>query len=536
MRLNVRFIRLGLLAVTAFLVGCDHSASHAPSSAAANPSAPNVLLVIWDTVRADHLGCYGYNSNTTPQLDDWARGARIFENAVSPGSTTLPAHASMFTGLLTYEHGANNAYDWLADEHVTLAEIFKQAGYQTYAWSANAYIGAECNFAQGFDTVEHPWSSTNQAEALRIVKEKLVGDQSSELGSRLESGQPARQNIKAAGALAVKNLDSWLAARDAKRPFFAFVNWMEAHRQLIPPQKFRQRFMTPEQVAASYRVDRAWTRMWAYTFGLAEYDATELELTRLTYDSALAELDEMFAQLLAALRTRGGLDNTIVIVTSDHGEHLGDHHMMDHQYSVYDALLRVPLIVSFPGKLQPGRETRPVMTQDIFASLVEWTGVKARVPAHSLSLARPQERRGRLSGYPEAFESALRDVANWQKRVNPGKPFDFKPWQQPLRAWYSDDGVHKLIWRGRHPALLFDVRNDPAESTDLAASKADVAARLDKEMREFVAGLKVFRPSAPRPGKSADHLKRLRDNGYVGEGSEEAASDAASQPQSRPSP
>ena len=144
---------------------------------------PNIVWIVWDTVRADRMSLYGHDKPTTPWLDAWAsEEARVFDNSISAAPYTVPSHASMFTGLLPSEHGASNRHQYLDDHHVTVAELLRNAGYQTYLFAANPHISRGENFHRGFDVEEHPWDQQYWREALRIVREKVPpNDKSSEL-------------------------------------------------------------------------------------------------------------------------------------------------------------------------------------------------------------------------------------------------------------------------------------------------------------------------------------------------------------------
>ena len=448
--------------------GCEQETA----SDQAPADQPSILVIVWDTVRADHLGLYGHERQTTPFLDQWAAEARVYEDCISAGNSTLPAHASMFTGRLPSEHGMNHERARLSTGYDTLAELLQAAGYRTYLYSENPYVSHRYQLAQGFQVVEHPWDPQYQELALSITRSKLnPADESTELVQKLRQGRLNEWSIKAAGELVQRGLASWLAGSDQSRPFFAFLNYMEAHRPLIPHSKYRARFMTPQQVQASYKVDRTWTRYWSYTFGLAEYSPEEIELTRLTYDAAIFELDTLLHELLTTLKSTGALDNTVVILTADHGEHLGEHHMFDHQFSVYQELLHVPLIVHYPKRFAPGRDGSPVSNFDLFPTLLELAGVAAPAPDHALSLFRPQAERRRLGECPGPLMDAL-------TRVKDADPqFDTAPWSRALRAFYH--APHKLIAGSDGRGELYDLQQDPTELHDLLAARARVGAAAD---------------------------------------------------------
>ena len=287
----------------------------------------------------------------------------MFEDALSPAGYTLPAHASMFTGLYPSEHCTNNENARLDDSYTTIAELLKGAGYRTFLYSANPHIAADPagNFAQGFEREEHPWSPQWAEQALRIVREKIVPeDRSSELPEVLAAATrgPRRlmpANIKAAGR-ARQDRHAPVAGGERREPALLRLPQLHGGAPALHPAPAASRAVPlpggrgsllprgPLLDAASGSTPSA----------CATTATTRSQLTRATYDATLLELDELLRDLLEALREAGHLDDTIVILTSDHGEQLGEHHMLDHQYSVYQTVLHVPLVVRAPGRLAPG--------------------------------------------------------------------------------------------------------------------------------------------------------------------------------------
>lgn len=474
------------------------------------PQRPNILWVVWDTARADRMSLYGHERETTPFLDQWAQDALVFDDCASTACSTVPSHAGMFTGKLPSEHGTRFGHSWLDDHHETIAEVLRGAGYDTYLWAANPHVSREENFHQGFDTVQHPWDPETLQQAVAIVREKVKGDQSSELPQKLRSGQGNQWMIKAAGELAERRLGQWLEQRDGEQPFFAFINYMEAHRPMIPPRELRARMMRPEEVDQSYLVDRSWLPMWAYCFGLHEYAPEELEVMARTYDATLLELDGLLKSLLASLEAGGHLEDTVIVLTSDHGEHLGEHHMMDHQFTLYDGLIRVPLVLYAPGRVQAGRSSMSVANYDIFPTLLELADVPppAGLESAAVSLLEPRPERALLSELPSTFSEPFRDI----EKSYP----DFEPesWERTLVAYR--EGPYKLIWSSRGDHELYDLERDPREERDLFASEAATAERLLEGLGRFVAGMQEAQVgSGPGAGPSAEHLARLKALGYI---------------------
>ncbi len=475
---------------------------------------PNVLFVVWDTTRADRLGLYGHDRPTTPFLDTFAQEALVFEDCLSTGGSTVPSHGSMFTGLLPREHGASNVYRYLDDAHETLAELFLADGYDTYAFAANPHISREENFTQGFEVEQHPWDLELQADALRILRDKVSPqDRSSELAQKVRRGQVQSWDIKACGELANREFARWLDGRDGRdgrAPFFAFLNYMEAHRPFVPSDAARRRVMTPEQVERSYAIDRSWDTMWDFTFGLHEYTDEELEIMALTYDASISELDVLFRELIAALEKRGVLDDTVVVLVGDHGEHLGEHHMLDHQYSIYQGLVHVPLVLRYPRVVDPGRSRAPVAGYDVFPTLLELCGIDPPPgnASTAVSLLAPREDRWRLaesgSHYVYPMWTAKKRHPEW----------DSTPFERGLTGFVAERA--KLIRSTKGEVELYDLDADPLEANDLAATRPDEASKLDARLRSIEARLTVFDAADASRPLSEEQRKRLEALGYFG--------------------
>jgi len=497
---------LAALILAGLLVAAGGCGNDAPAAQAARP---NVLWIVWDTARADRLSLYGYERETTPFLDDWAREARVFEDSVSASSWTIPAHAAFFTGLMPSETGAGNAHRRLDDRLTTLAELLQGAGYRTYLFSANPFISREGNFAQGFEVAEHPWHPRFRERAMAILREKTAAESGSEFTQRVRAGHAKSWDVKASGSVAAGALVEWLDAGDAERPWFAFVNYMEAHRPLVPPRRLRERFLSGADLERSFALDKSWNATWRYVFGLREMSADEERVYSATYDAAIAELDELFADLIGKLEARGLLRNTIVVLTADHGEHLGEHHLLEHQFSLYQDLARVPLVVRFPGRVEPGREPRPVMNLDLFTTLLDLTGQPRPegVPVRGRSLLDPDAKRVRVAEYPDPFEPVLERFAGGHPGWNP------EPWRRSLRAVWS--GHRKFIWASDDRHELLDLGSDPRERRDLLDGAPEQAgewlALLEREKSGWL---------PPGPLESVEPLSRerreqLRALGYV---------------------
>jgi arylsulfatase A-like enzyme len=276
----------------------------------------------------------------------------------------------------------------------------------------------------------------------------------------------------------------------------------------VPTEASRRRFLSGEEVELSYTIDRSFEPMWSYTFGLHEYTPEELAIMAGTYDATLADLDELFRELVEWLARRGIEEDTIVILTSDHGEHLGEHHHMDHQYSLYQDLLRVPLVVRAPGRLAPGRDARPVMNFDLFPTLLELTGVEVEPQdSRAVSLLAPLDQRPRLAEYPAPLEVALARV----KQAHP--QWDPRPWLRSLETLV--DGSMKIIRSSAGEREVFDLEHDPAEGSNLTVTRGELAAELEQRLDAALGGLRPAPDYEPPPEVDEQHNELLEHSGYA---------------------
>ncbi len=320
---------------------------------AAPTGSPNVLLLILDTVRAEDLSAYGYERRTSPHLEMLAESGTLFEHAWSTSPWTLPSHASLFTGRYPHELSA----DWLApldDTHATLAERFRRSGYRTGGFVGNLiYATYETGLNRGFSRYEDYPVSLPMVASSSLLLRKVV------LTVRRLAGEDDFLVKKPARDVN----DSFLrwVDQDADRPFFAFLNFMDAHAPYLPPDSLDGRF-GPRRTGRAL-ADLSERREWA---------PDELRAERAAYDGTIAYVDQELGYLLTELERRGKLSQTLVVVASDHGEQFGEHDLVDHGNSLYRPLLEVPLVISWPGRVPAGlRVERPVTLRDVPATIVQ---------------------------------------------------------------------------------------------------------------------------------------------------------------------
>ncbi len=414
---------------------------------------PNVLLVTIDTLRWDRLGCYGYGGGTSPVLDALARGGTRFETAIAQAPLTAPSHASILTGLTPLRHGVrDNGAFVLPDTLPTLASRLKAAGYATAAFVSGFPLDHRFGFASGFDTYD----------------------------DRLPRGAPAaRRSYSERRADATTNqVLAWLGEQRAGRssqdggpgrPWFMWVHYFDPHAAYEPPEEFATRF--PDR----------------------------------PYDGEVAFVDAQLGRLFQQLDQRGDTANTLVLVTADHGESLGEHDEETHGVFLYDATLRVPFIVAGPGVRD--RQVAPVVAQgvDVMPTLLDLAGVA--LPGHldgrSLRVALEG---GALGDEPVYVESLM---------------------AQRSLGWAPLHGLRSAAWKyiDAPQPELYDLEDDPGERRnrigDQPERASSMARQLDAQMRASAT------PTAAGT-RDRETAERLRALGYLG-----SASGAGAKPSGR---
>lgn len=460
----------GLLVTAATIRGADALAARrsAADHPAVGPEAISVLLLILDTVRASSMGLYGYARNTTPAIDAWATGGTTFDLAIAPAPWTLPSHAAMFTGLPAHALSADFATP-LDRRAPTLAEVLRARGYATGGFVANTiYASRATGLDRGFATYRDHQVTLGAILTSARWTRLLTRQVWTALGRR---GQVVRKQAPEVN----RDFLDWLPADG--RPFFAFLNYFDAHDPYETHPPFDRRFT---EVPPRFWLLRGWDRTVAPEVLREVTDA---------YDSAIAYLDHHVGALLAELDRRGVLDRTLVIVASDHGEHLGEHGgITSHANSLYLPLLHVPLAMRLPGRVPEGvRVSVPATLADLPATVLDLLGgAPGTPPMPGRSLARHWREGG---GIEEVV--ATLSANTFAHRLDPVS-------RGPMRSVVGDS-LH-YIRNGDGSEELYRFRLDPAEGVNLAADSAWQGRVAD--LRRMVEGLpgRFSPPTRAGPG------------------------------------
>ena len=454
--------------------------------------APNVLLLVLDTVRAESLSLHGYGRETSPNLVRLARKGSRFEHARAPASWTLPSHASMFTGRWPHELSAT-ADRPLDATYPTLAEFLSSHGYVTGGFVANTHY---CNAAYGLDRGFAHYDDYAENRAVSPVATL----RSSELGKRLVRHASALAGIpdpygprKDAPRIQRDALD-WLAAHPG-RPYFAFLNYFDAHDPYLLPAGASPRFgkgFDAASYAASLKTLHQLSKAKPTPQTAEQFRATAAEL-RDAYDDCIAYLDEQLGKLFDELEGRGLLENTMVIVTSDHGEHLGERQLFGHGRSLYRPLVDVPLVIVPPSGRPSSPDVRaPVSLRDLPATVADLAGLGEASPFPGRSLARHWEASTARS--PASEDPPLSEV-DISAKV-PDNLSHAPAGRGPMKSLVAEEKVY--IRNGDGLEELYDLDNDPSESHNLATSPdADPTLRRFRATLERILKGKVP-PARPR--------------------------------------
>ena len=381
--LSPRTLSITLLTAVAVLLSgvlvfeVEHRYSPTSVNAGSRPAAgkPNVVFITIDTVRADHLSLYGYGRPTSPSLERWARQGVVFDRAISASSWTLPSHASLFTGLLPHQHGAN-WFTPLDTSRWTLAEVLRAYGYETAGFAANAYVlEAGWGMAQGFQRYEDASQSIGHNLGVTFAGDRLLQPVYSSLvrPDRMDRVDAAEMN---------RDVSSWFERRASGKPYFLFINYIDAHGPYLAPPPYDSRFgrVSQELVRRVHpMVDVGTTSVPLST--------QERESLTNAYDNCISYVDHELDELLRFLSSQPEWNNTVVVITSDHGEAFGEHGYYGHGEDLHMETLHVPLVMLGPGIPEGLRVTRVVGTRKVFSTVLD-LALGLGEPFHSHSLRR----------------------------------------------------------------------------------------------------------------------------------------------------
>jgi len=465
-----------VLMLAFWLVGC----SDTTAPPASQIGRPNVVLISLDTTRRDHLSCYGYPRPTTPEIDTVAAESLLFTNSWANSNWTLPTHASLLTGLYPDTHGARFLSPDEVGDHAltqyegkllpscpTAAELLGQSGYRTGAVLANyGYLSRRFKLDRGF---EHYDARRGRAPCWYRSGSEITDE-----------------------AL------RWLKNAD-DRPFFLFVNYMDAHLPYNPPPEYVKRFATHYTDADLMPLPEAYFRELFLEENVRRSPLDESRRTWLAdrYDGGLAYMDAQVGRLIAGLRALGAYDNTLIVITSDHGESLGEHATWGHCMRLFEPELTVPLIVKSPGDGARGVRSDPAQSVDVLPTILA-----------TLSLPKPPEVAGR----------SLLEVAECDIFAKKHLDLRMQSFPSPVNQhqWAMYRGPLKYLEFSAGPPELYDLSTDPGELNNLASSRQSDVETLAEALESWRDRTCAHDPYEPAyANASQEDAEALRELGYA---------------------
>lgn len=460
-----RLMLLTLLAALLSTVGLALAPAFRPT-----PSGPNILLILLDTARPDRMSLYGYDRETTPHLESLAEQSTIYTQAYSTSSWTPPSHASLFTGLLPCDHGvtqeAGSYPPKLSTKALTLAELLWEAGYRTTAIVGNGILPANGGFSQGFEEYHEVWRlepSVDQHPSERLLRDVLE--------------------------------------RESDRPYFVFINLIEPHSPYDSSDEFFGRYDRHPELEHLVHND------WQKHLLERAYSETEHEHLGDLYDSEIQYVDALIGNMLQLLSDHEVLEETMLVITSDHGEHFGEHGLVEHVFNVYDSNVRIPLLIRYPPLFMPGlRDSSLVQLHDLFETIPTVAGVGTRRQAVGVNL---------LAGVSQdrpVFLEYYEPVHVLPRFGNDPKLERFK---RRLQAVRRQD--FKLILGSDGSRELYDVVDDPSELYDLSDREeyGDVLTGLTTLIRGQLSGCDGSSDESGPIELDEETLRELRSLGYI---------------------
>lgn len=480
----------------------------------------NIVLLVMDTARADVTT--SVLSERRGSASFWTAPETMHFEAYSSAPWTVPSHASLLTGTTPSKHGAHAGHPYLEDTLTTLPCILSSHGYETVAVSNNTWISEEFGFGRGFETFYKTWQYVQSDTDLgRIAREHEGISKITTTTKALFDGNPLKNLTNAIygqffrkdgddGAARTNEwVDEWLSGRDGSRPFFLFINYLEPHLEYRPPMTFARDYL-PEDVTYEAAMDVS-QDAWGYVADKVELTDKDFEVLRALYRAEIDYLTKKIEELVQRFKTAGEWEDTLLIVTSDHGENIGEHGLMDHQYALYDTLLHVPLIIH-GGPFENSMPQYPLQLVDIPPTVLETLDIDAYDAEEQFQgiSFHPDNRDTReyvLAEYmaPQPSMTAL------EQRVG-DLPSHVRTYDRSLRAIRGEK--YKYIRGSDDSQELYDIQIDPVENNDLADVRDDIAAELDSQLDEWL-GSFVHADDQGDVPMDDDTRARLEDLGYL---------------------
>ena len=438
---------------------------------------PNILVIMIDAARPDRFSCYGYSRKTTPNIDAVAKESTLFKNAYAQTNWTEPSVSCIFTGKYVSQIGVTKQYAYLDDEHVTIAELLRDDGYLTAAFTNSPWISRATNLDKGFSYFMYMGQRFEGKRYFSFYRVSMLID----AGIRKLIGRGDNKGTRKT----LRMVKKWLQEYGFRgSPFFLFVHIIDTHASYEPPKPFDTLFFEP---STHYR-----------PFDQRRYISSDEEIPKNVpeeyipvlnnlYDGELAYCDSQLGELFRYLRSSSLWDSTALVIMADHGQYLSEHERFGHDYGLYETVIRIPLIIKFPKTLQQRPVVRDrVESVDLFPTFSQIASIGSQEALPGQSLASPRTKKTVFCESDDGLQRCL------------------------------IDHNMKLLSSKNKEDEVYDLEGDPEETRDLARSRSDIREALRNELDEFVSRYGVVDLSRKRNSAfdkaETDTLKSL---GYL---------------------
>ena len=452
---------------------------------------PNILLVVYDSARAKNFSIYGYHRATTPFLEEFSQNSAIYTNAISTVASTVPAHASIFTGTIVYTHQLFLDGDRLSDKYLTLADVLKESGYNTYGLCYQDDVSPLTGLDRGFIEFDkddmpnmykkflrkifhskNPFKIPNPSNPSGVIPipGRCVGGKT--IGSKPPIWEHdilrwlywhATQFSDQGAASTQKKVIRFLDRVDKNAPFFMYLHYDETHLPYRPPTPYRNQFFHDASDGKKpWKVNQLRNHFF---LNKVEMNSGDFDVLRNLYDGAIRYLDEKTRELIRIFESRGLLDDTMVIIMGDHGDNIGEHQLMSHKWCLYDTLIRVPLIIKYPRSIEvKGKFDGIVQHTDIVPTVLDVLRIGnhpiiRQLEGNSL-ISHRFNNRDETYAISEQFKPFGLDMRDHSEKL--------KKYDRRLLSLRTLN--YKYIWGSDGLDEFYDIANDPEEERNLIAS------------------------------------------------------------------
>jgi len=518
---------------------------------------PNIILLVLDTHRIERMSMYGYHKDTTPVLGEFSEEATVFDWGISTAPWTIPSHGSLFTGLYPTVHQTTQSFKKLPDDIPTLAELLAQNGYETVAFCNNPLVGVLDNgFRRGFNRF-YNYSGTipdipdigDESTLRRLQRQANALLQKATAPIERQFGRSplllklatmpifvpiwSRSfNFKGNTQRSLRDISDYIryhTSTHRDKPLFMFINMMETHLPYYPPSSVLDKwvpYLNKDREARSF-LHKFNTESYRWMAPMLEpFNEMQERVLSDVYDAEVAYQDRQLRRVFRALKRSGQLDNTMVIVTSDHGESIGEHEFMGHAFVVYNELVRVPFFIRYPEMFPAGKRVEHnVSTRRIFHTVLEAAGIEweaygesSKVLSLSRSVGGPENEPENELVVAEGFPPL--NFINVMEMTHPDAVEQFRL-RKMRRAVYKNG--RKLMMVGGQPDEFFDVEADPFETQNLIDDQLTYGSdivKMQQELEDWVVIAEAHRDGVAPAGEvdysdNPELLERLRGLGYI---------------------